>query len=1211
MSVAPFLELPLFADSLLNPAFRAIPADLQPSQIEVLLPHNYQELFVCSLDEKENLILIFNRSEISSPEVRIPRTLFNPSHRPTSFPKFILEISSSSTVPVDYLGADNQYCLNQNQILTLLLKARCDQYLAYPANTLYTGLMSKDIKNLMSYIGYVRPNTFNAQRKVDNAYVILSPNSVYPQSIVLNNCFGNWFTACDPSEANWPKIMNDLPMCLTSASSLSKTSTVTLSANPNEQMYRSVGYVEYKNTASHKFVKCIFKSAQNIPSRVGCHIIADAYSCVTPDRSVFQQDNVIVKLEDGTLRLDLKDNCSKEAIVVFHPMNQDNLRFAGGEIEITNQLSEVLIIVNKTLEIEFKDMNLVEGQVFVAIGSNPVTLGYDLEDHPIELNSVKKCTILGIEPSSINNTYKLRTKLEMTAGNARITSNTGLKGVTKVRPYLGKIQFAEDQTAIHAALVEQFAHHHDVDLNVCSGDLQPVFKESEFILPDLVTGMNAVKAHGNTIALAQAALAVKLGYYKPVSKAGFDNLLNSLNEAEINEAAQSLPIHKYTNEYGVEVPVYVGLVYVNYTEIAGVYSKMSPQPFMFETGKFIYYNNVETPELYDYIWNNCIDKTVVGYAKELYKILIDRQSAFAQDGNIPVYTIDEVINDKMFVEDDYVLTKKSLFPAQSKLLDPEWNKGFYLDFSKHGGPCFRIPSADMFNHFSGQLGSNEFIYSDLLIIVSKILQTSSLRRRTLRSAGIFHVEAEKQMSNPNLLVSRYLNTVQSVLYSGEEASMKVVQTLIKPMIMGFSMKQVVEPLLPDDVLLVLDDRKFRQCVKIATDGKQEAYFTQQALQSLALIGAKKDSLALDAYLKECPRGIAARNPMLWKLQVKFPRIWNRQMYQAYLKAFHGIDLHNYLTASANTDLLLVSTKIVFDARSDADGDLLPVSILAEEGQMLLRGYVDAAPLDVELQWSKDYLAAELKNDLRLYPEGAHHVYKLFDIPLKNISAASDKQVTPFYAKYLFNASIAKSNIGPATLDIWTLTCVMEMYRELYKSTGGKYTLRGNQVNLLPLSMEDLVYLTHMYTRLVQEKVIEGIKHVVNGSKDFEIFYLDNISSSANQTAITKILLSEFQMSRSMINKLLFVVRYAFETDLLKACRNFISLYNKGRLPRDLAPLEKWECQISEHTYLGKLVKDLFDIRTDYRDICDKAAFDFDAENLQHMGVHTQMIDVII
>ncbi len=105
-------------------------------------------------------------------------------------------------------------------------------------------------------------------------------------------------------------------------------------------------------------------------------------------------------------------------------------------------------------------------------------------------------------------------RIAVRAGNARIDSNTGLKAVTKGKPYLGKI----------------------------------ILEDGKELRPDMAFGMNSFKAKQNGIKLARAALATDLGYYKPKH---WSNLLNTLDELEINTASQSLPNYKYYDEFGI------------------------------------------------------------------------------------------------------------------------------------------------------------------------------------------------------------------------------------------------------------------------------------------------------------------------------------------------------------------------------------------------------------------------------------------------------------------------------------------------------------------------------------------------------------------------------------------------------------------------------------------------------------------------------------
>ena len=67
-----------------------------------------------------------------------------------------------------------------------------------------------------------------------------------------------------------------------------------------------------------------------------------------------------------------------------------------------------------------------------------------------------------------------------------------------------------------------------------------------------------------------------------------------------------------------------------------------------------------------------------------------------------------------------------------------------------------------------------------------------------------------------------------------------------------------------------------------------------------------------------------------------------------------------------------------------------------------------------------------------------------------------------------------------------------------------------------------------------------------------------------------------------INGVSFCIYTEDNNNLLKACRNFISKYNKGRQPLDTDALDYWEEYIANNTYFGSLLKPIFDIKTSYQ-----------------------------
>lgn len=162
---------------------------------------------------------------------------------------------------------------------------------------------------------------------------------------------------------------------------------------------------------------------------------------------------------------------------------------------------------------------------------------------------------------------------------------------------------------------------------------------------------------------------------------------------------------------------------------------------------------------------------------------------------------------------------------------------------------------------------------------------------------------------------------------------------------------------------------------------------------------------------------------------------------------------------------------------------------------------------------------------------------------------------------------------------------MQVYTARFNQTKGRlYDQDGKIIGNMKfrLNDDDINYLSHIYTRLVQERVVEGIKHVTGGSTAFQIYFLDNITKPANQEIVKQQLENDFDVPPIMIAKLLNVIEYcSYDKSLLTACRSFIKKYNKGKLPRleaDIVSLNIWESFIQENTYFGSLVKPLFDVQ---------------------------------
>lgn len=263
------------------------------------------------------------------------------------------------------------------------------------------------------------------------------------------------------------------------------------------------------------------------------------------------------------------------------------------------------------------------------------------------------------------------------------------------------------------------------------------------------------------------------------------------------------------------------------------------------------------------------------------------------------------------------------------------------------------------------------------------------------------------------------------------------------------------------------------------------------------------------------------------------------------------------------------------------GDLLPLFILNYEGQQLLKLFKLEHVLTEEREWHRAYKAKEFSSTMDLT---VVHKYQLHYLSYDD------------YSNYLINAVVAKNNIGVATLDIWAFSMMLEVYQQYCLDNKYVYQKKDVATSLTRISPHEARLLGYTYTRLVQEMVIEGIKHTSNGSKDFDVYFLKSIGKQENEKKIRSDLSKVFGLSNELIDKLLFIIRFSEDNnDLSKACRNFISLYNKGRFPADSEALDYWEEYISGNTYFGSLLRSLFDIKQTYQ---EQAQDDFEElENL--------------
>ena len=1186
-----------------------LPESLDTSNFHRLIPKGFEDQISVLLDGESIVIRCLKPENPDYTDVVIRPSLYNSEKAKTVVPQFLFEKSSVSSTPLDYFKAARKLVLNINEFIYLLISHRLTSFQAYKQQFVY--LLQQDINNLANYLEYTPPVTFNAKVKSKNTFVIL-PASAHQEVFP----YGNFLSNCRPSEDEWLRIMRDIGKYVqpSSDSAMHKRSKIVLA---DHIIYRSVGYLPNQDGSFY----CLFEGKQNLSARLKTHYLGDAKRVFDADLSCFQQDCIISTIEDGKKVLLSKDETLKKGIIVFAPIEWDTKRFVAGEAEVSANIADTLVVNTDSVNVSFVSKLGVRvkhdiGVVVKVAKDQEVVLGYDDELEPVTLpQGVLSYTITKINQASTGGLSKLYFEAVMKAGNARIVSDTGLKFVSKVMTSLGTIvipkqddnskptkfapsvtQYLKDAEESSLAKYQRL----DIDLDKFTE------KHVDVIYPDVIVGMNAVKANTseqcNTIVLAQAAFAVEYGYYTPSEKFGFKGLLNSHDVEEINRAAQSLPDFYYLDRFGKRQKVLIGLSHLKFTELGSVYTRFKPQSFAFTSAKNIHQN---MPELAQHIYENYLEKDKVEIALELFKILNDPRGRLRIDDKIPRYTPKHIRSTKMFEEVDLILKKALNTNKQdSKLLDEDWNKGFYLDLTSYtNGPLIRIPSAKTLNAFVGSLPDGTYSFHGMLVNISKMIQNiiGNANNKYNMSIGYLYNKATigKKPDGKGRLSSYdlYMNTIQGALYSNEDSAMMIVQSLIKPKIKGVGMKQVVEPLLPDDVIVITDNRKYNRIVREANSNGElvidretlkalldEDYDEEiDSIVSLAIneTSSKED---VERILNDVPLVLAIRDPSLWELQLCRPRVWSRQHLALHLsRCSQPLDLDEYLSPKHNRDIVLVSSYVALASKSDCDGDRLPIFCLNGDGQALLKKFALNNVLKEEKDWINTYIKKEFDSTKKLLIDTPEkHVYKLF-----KISNVFDPFGDPKnYPQFIFNSQLAKGNIGPATIDMWALYMVFECYMAYctennYKhySPDGKFLGNITQV----LTEYDKKLLSFKQTELVQGNVIEAVKHLEGGSAAFKKYFLDGMTDANNIDVVRKELTLPYEkggynMRLEDANLMLYIVKWAKEAQLLKAVKNFITKYNKGKLPAKPEALDMWEDFIQANTYFGGLIQPLFDIK---------------------------------
>lgn len=1092
-----------------------ISKDLKLNEINQLIPPGFEDIISWTPDEVSQtlLIQIMTDDNRENTTITVPKEFFNPSEYDCTFPQFLIEREFKNS-NIDYFAnnLNDRFIFNQNELFFITLQHRLLHFKQY--KNAYGNLVNSDIKALKSFINYIPNTAYNSIQKDKHSYIILSLYDYKTKQFKYfknNNCLGTLLKNNQyfPNEFVFNKLLDTLPIHYSSESMGGNSKYVLQPYTDNNEVYRCIGHKTFKHTDGNWYTKSLFPPKQNLPARSKTHVTANAIPIYNfKPTSLLIQDylpNIASKTYEP------KDQCYIRCIVAIHPILENN-KFLYGEVEASAKVVNTLIIERESIVEEFEKIQIEIGQTIKAV-DNKIQVGINIENEPVYLNNCHEATLMRNEMVSSLGVHKLVFNVVRKAGNARLDSNSGLKGVTVCKPNLGRIVIPS--------------------LNIDQS-------------PDLVFGMNSFKTKENGIALARATLAVELGLYKPKHVSG---MLNTNDETEILTAANALPAYEYYDMFGVRQTVQIGVIYVRFTELCNTYKSYGKQAFSFESGRFLH--SLKDKTLFNEIWSNYIEQDRKDAVLELEKILLDNKNIFQED--LPTYTISQIQNLKLFKEEDLILNIMVSKKSESKLLDEDWNKGFFLDLTSVKAGILRIPSAKLLNLFSSQAENKMFMYTSLVTFISRVL------RYIIQGRHTYLITRNERPSYLN----QYHSEIKSILYSDEEASIMMIQTLSRPQVTGFAMKQNTDYLIPPDTCVIFDQDIYNRAIS-------EALGPDHALHEL----------------KHGFYGMHIRAPSLWRKQIKPLKIWDKTSFRMFLHYKYGIKLEDYITPELNKDIILFSNNILDDNQSDADGDhsnvYTPAGLAVQEA---LRNYNDHHITKNECDWIVDYIKGEREaNDDLINPKTKNLnpvSYTLYNVPLHDIKV-SRKESQPGFSTYLKRAITSKANIGVSTNDQWTWAMILSCYTAYGEQNNWKYTVneKTGPRTMRQIHENEIDDLSFAYTKALQNFVVRGVKHTSNGSEDFDVLFLRNITKDTNRDAVYNLLHHDLGLSQQLTIKFIIIVNWANEMNFIKTCAAFLKLYNKGTIPNkelyeELCKVEEF---IQQNTYFGMLLKDVYDLR---------------------------------
>lgn len=222
----------------------------------------------------------------------------------------------------------------------------------------------------------------------------------------------------------------------------------------------------------------------------------------------------------------------------------------------------------------------------------------------------------------------------------------------------------------------------------------------------------------------------------------------------------------------------------------------------------------------------------------------------------------------------------------------------------------------------------------------------------------------------------------------------------------------------------------------------------------------------------------------------------------------------------------------------------------------------------EVKWIESYKEDELSGNDKLTAEGG---YALGKIPFDYSPTGGG-----VFSKFFIDTVVAKGDVGLATHNNWAIQNLVEIY-EIECAAGNVIDI----TTMMPVvfTAEDARYIRYVYSRLVQDLVVRGIKHNIGGSDGFKPFLMPNMCNPKYAPSVMKFLKSEMGVPVEIIHKMMAMIHWGMElTKFTDSIMQFITMFNRGRFPNPERVVEGHFNYIVDKTFYGKLTRPLYDIR---------------------------------